>query len=217
MNRYSAPILLVLLFFGCRNHAPTTDPFFGRTIIPPPGTGSATGRCPDPYYQTPPIVQMPAAQAPPTVQTPPATSAQPSAGVSPYSAPRPLSTAPGGAATTAPSTVVPPPGTSDRNGPSNGNSTDPPTRGWVPPGSTSTTPNASQPGRTVSLPAAAGVTSRRADGSLDDRTPRPVDAADGSGGNPSPRAPIIRTLQPRPKTNGDGGRVIDLMDLPPAS
>ncbi|MBU4397727.1 MAG: hypothetical protein KKE86_00185 [Planctomycetes bacterium] len=211
MNRYSAPILLVLLFAGCRNHAPTVDPFFGRAIIPPPGTGSATGQYTDPYYQTPPMVQMP----PPTVSQPAGTTSRPgaSAGVAPpYSVPRPLSTGP---STFAPSTVAPPAGTNSPYVPPGGNPTTPPAPGWAPPRSTSSSTNAAGPGTTVSLPASAGVTSGRAGGSLDDRTPRPVDAT-GAGGNPSARAPIIRTLQPRTTTDG-GDRVIDIMDLPPAS
>ena len=206
MNRYSATILLVLLFAGCRNHAPTIDPFFGRAIIPPPGTGSATGQYTDPYYQTPPMVQMP----PPTVSQPAGTISRPgaAAGVAPpYPMPRPLSTGP--------STVAPPAGTNSPYAPPGGNPTTPTAPRWVPPGSTSSSTNAARPGTTVSLPASAGVTSGRTGGSLYDRTPRPIDTT-GAGGNTSVRAPIIRTLQPRTTTNG-GDRVIDIMDLPPAS
>ena len=219
MNRYSAPILLVLLFAGCQNHAPTADPFFGRTIIPPPGTGSATGQRPDPYYQTPPMVQMPS----PTVSQPTGTTSWPGAsagGVAPpySSAPRPLSAGP---STSAPSTVAPPARTNIPCVPPGGNPTTPTapttpaTPGWVLPGSTSSSTNAARRGTTVSLPVSAGTTSRRTGGSFYDRTPRPIDAT-GAGGKPSARPPIIRTLQPRRTTDG-GDRVIDIMDLPPAS
>ena len=78
MNRYLAPITVVLLSLaGCvsQSQVPKCDPFFGRTTIPPPPTGSAAGRCADPYYQT-----LPGAQTPPPPQSPgcpPASSAAP--------------------------------------------------------------------------------------------------------------------------------------------
>ena len=78
MNRYLAPITVVLLSLaGCvsQSQVPKCDPFFGRTTIPPPPTGSAAGRCADPYYQT-----LPGVQTPPPPQSPgcpPASSAAP--------------------------------------------------------------------------------------------------------------------------------------------
>ncbi len=58
MYRYSALSLVGLLLTGCVSQTPRDDPFFGRTRLPPPPTGSVTGRAADPYYQTPPVVQM---------------------------------------------------------------------------------------------------------------------------------------------------------------
>jgi hypothetical protein len=72
-----ALILLGAVVVGCKSQAPTADPFFGRTTIPPPPTGSVGGRPADPYYgnATP---QTPAATCPPAVQMPgPASTASP--------------------------------------------------------------------------------------------------------------------------------------------
>ena len=110
MIRFSAPILVgLLLMTGCTNtcQSPRTDPFFGRTTIPPPATGAASGRTPDPYYQTPPGIAVPAVQPGATVGTV-APSAPASSGWAPpitsgtnttspnRSAPRPSSTYPSG-------------------------------------------------------------------------------------------------------------------------
>ena len=92
MNRYFAPIAVVsLLLAGCTSpsQSPKCDPFFGRTTIPPPPTGSAAGRCPDPYYHTLPGVQTPS--PPPSPGCPPASSAAPAtppAGPSTWAAPQ---------------------------------------------------------------------------------------------------------------------------------
>ena len=92
MNRYLAPIAVVLLLLaGCTSpsQSPKCDPFFGRTTIPPPPTGSAAGRCPDPYYQNLPGVQTPAPS--PAPGCPPASSAAPvapPAGPSTWAAPQ---------------------------------------------------------------------------------------------------------------------------------
>jgi hypothetical protein len=48
----TALLLAALGTAGCRNSQPTSDPFFPRTTIPPPPTGSATG-APDAYYTNP--------------------------------------------------------------------------------------------------------------------------------------------------------------------
>ena len=57
---------------GCQSQAPVCDPFFGRTTIPPPPTGSVTGRPADPCYQPPALApsQAPAGTFPPVVQLP---------------------------------------------------------------------------------------------------------------------------------------------------
>lgn len=67
----TALLLAALGTAGCRNQ-PTSDPFFPRTTIPPPPTGSATG-APDAYY-TNPAPPM-SGSAPPFV--PPSTGAPP--------------------------------------------------------------------------------------------------------------------------------------------
>ncbi|MBN1395522.1 MAG: hypothetical protein JW959_10900 [Pirellulales bacterium] len=210
MYRYSALIVLIVLTAaGCRSTAPTSDPFFGRTTIPPPATGSATGACADPYYQNP----LTATTPPPGATQPTTTTIQPQTlgnGTSPYSAPRPLSTSPSTTkpASTAPATTAPPYKTNGAAPPTGNNPTTPNAPGWMPPG---TSTNLSRPGITVSLPASSNATVGRS-GSLDARTPRPVNSGDG---NQSARAPITRTLTPR-TTAADDDRVINLMDLPPA-
>ena len=64
---------------GCKNPAPVTDPFFGRSTIPPPPTGSVTGRPGEPNYQPAPSISspspMPGIATPPVVQIPPQTPA----------------------------------------------------------------------------------------------------------------------------------------------
>jgi hypothetical protein len=57
-------VILFLMFYGlpgCKSQTPSVDPFFGRTTIPPPATGSISGSAKDPYYQsTPPPQPNPA-------------------------------------------------------------------------------------------------------------------------------------------------------------
>jgi hypothetical protein len=107
MKRYFALMAVCIVLAGCaRSQSPATDPFFGRTSIPPPGTGSATGGGMDKYYQSPPVVQLPAGTQPgpqppgvtlPT--SPPATTPGPAAMTPGWSttpqSPRPTSTLPG--------------------------------------------------------------------------------------------------------------------------
>ena len=85
MTRPVILILVGLLLTGCKCQPPTSDPFFGRTTIPPPPTGSSTGQTVAPLYQAPPLVQAspqsPSSMAPPSVQMPgPALSAATPAG-----------------------------------------------------------------------------------------------------------------------------------------
>jgi hypothetical protein len=49
------PILIITwAMTGCKSQTPTVDPFFGRTTVPPPSTGSIAGQSTAPYY-TPPM------------------------------------------------------------------------------------------------------------------------------------------------------------------
>ena len=57
MKRAFLIILIALGLAGCKSQSPTVDPFFGRTTVPPPPTGSIAGRAADPYYQAAPPVQ----------------------------------------------------------------------------------------------------------------------------------------------------------------
>ena len=52
MKRLLAVLGLATVFIGCASRAPyAPDPFFGRTTVPPPGTGCATPQPPGaPYY-----------------------------------------------------------------------------------------------------------------------------------------------------------------------
>ena len=54
-------ILVATSLAGCKSQTTVTDPFFGRTTIPPPPTGSVSGRPADPCYQPPPLGQTPPA------------------------------------------------------------------------------------------------------------------------------------------------------------
>jgi len=80
MKRLFAMLVAVSALSGCKSQAPTgTDPFFGRTRVPPPGTGSISGGPTDPYYSgapgsTAPRYTPPAATAP---RTSPGTGTQP--------------------------------------------------------------------------------------------------------------------------------------------
>ena len=239
------PLMLILVglsLTGCKSQAPTNDPFFGRTTIPPPPTGSATGRFADPYYQTPPLTQtppqMPAAASPPLVQMPAQTPAGSSTYQPPTSPQLPPYQPPAAAATTTPS--VSPPGLAPNVSAPRPTSTAPgsslPARPtWVappagaagpyaPPGGslnyrgTSTQGSAplvpTQPDTRTSLPSIAGFSPARTITVSEDRTPKPVEdaPADGSVGG---RNPMIQTIQPRPR-DGASDRLIDIMDLPAA-
>ena len=63
MKRAFLIILLAVGLAGCQSQTPTVDPFFGRTTVPPPPTGSIAGRPADPYYQSAPGMQPGALQA----------------------------------------------------------------------------------------------------------------------------------------------------------
>ena len=82
MKRLLAMLVAVSALSGCRSEGPTgTDPFFGRTRVPPPGTGAISGGPTDPYYSGAPSSTAPR-YAPPTATSPwvsPGTGAQPPA------------------------------------------------------------------------------------------------------------------------------------------
>ncbi len=67
MTRPLILFVLGLVLAGCKSQPPTADPCFGRTTIPPPQTGSATGQAIDPCCQGAPLAQgpMPLRGAPP--------------------------------------------------------------------------------------------------------------------------------------------------------
>ncbi len=86
MKRLLALSIAVIVLSGCRGQGmPGTDPFFGHTRVPPPGTGSISGAPTDPYYggpnTVPPMVTIP--------QTPSAAGTQldPSSGGQGYNPP----------------------------------------------------------------------------------------------------------------------------------
>jgi hypothetical protein len=60
MKRLLAMLVAVSALSGCRSEGPTgTDPFFGRTRVPPPGTGAISGGPTDPYYSGAPSSTAP--------------------------------------------------------------------------------------------------------------------------------------------------------------
>ena len=50
MKRLFAVTFAAVTLVGCRSSGQATDPFFGRTTIEPPHTGSVLGQS-EPYYQ----------------------------------------------------------------------------------------------------------------------------------------------------------------------
>ncbi len=65
MKRLLAWATAALVFSGgCNQCRPLTDPFFGNTQVPPPGTGSISGQAVDPYYQPAPAGTAPSTFAP---------------------------------------------------------------------------------------------------------------------------------------------------------
>lgn len=63
MKRAIAMLFLACWLAGCKSQTPTVDPFFGRTTVPPPPTGSIPGQSADPYYRSAPGLQPPSLQA----------------------------------------------------------------------------------------------------------------------------------------------------------
>jgi hypothetical protein len=63
MKRAILILFIALGLAGCKSQTPTVDPFFGRTTVPPPGTGSIAGQGAAPYYQPAPTLQPPPLQA----------------------------------------------------------------------------------------------------------------------------------------------------------
>jgi hypothetical protein len=238
MKRLFSLILVGCVVAGCKSQTPMADPFFGRTTIPPPATGSVTGRPGDPCYQPPPLTQPPA-QAPsgvfpPQVQLPSqpssqsapglpsasaATSSQPAqpSGIAPsVSAPRPSSTSPGGGF------LAPRPSSTS---PSPGSPYVPPSSSpYTPPGNSfnyrgastqrSTPPALTQWNSSPPAPAFTNVAATRPSAAGDDRLPGPVDDTAGNG-SASNRQTMVRTLQPRVRDNASD-RPVDIMDLPNA-
>lgn len=231
-----ALILVGFLVAGCKSQAPTTDPFFGRTTIPPPSTGSVTGRPSDPGYQPPPLApaspQCPAGSLAPMVQMPsqpsaaassmparsaPASVAAPSGGNLPGVSPSVLAPRP---SSTMPSKTVPPQPSSSTpalSAPASGVTSPYPSsggaynfRGTSTQGSTSAA--SAQPNLRASSPSFTNVAATRTSISGDDRMPKPVDNA-AADGNLAGRQPIVRTIQPRARDDVSDSAV-DIVDLP---
>jgi hypothetical protein len=207
MKRFFALILVGLLVAGCKSQAPVCDPFFGRTTIPPPATGSITGRPADPGYQPPPLAPQSGA-CPPVVQMP----AQPSAQSAPLNMPGPVNQP-------APATVRPaiPPAT--QPGPSQ-NYPAPRPSSTVPGASlaprptplASSSPPAARSAATSVAPSFTNVAATRPGNAADDRMPKPVDDSPAAGGQTN-QPPITRTIQPR-GVDDASNRPVDIMDLP---
>ena len=198
MNRL-ALLMIGLLLAGCKSQAPMADPFFGRTTIPPPPTGSAMGR--DPYYPTPPTVQMPS-PTPPQPWCPPASSAA----TPPQPATSPSWTVPQGArnSTATPSSAVPP-GVAPNVLAPRPSSTAPYRTSPSSPG----TPGA---GNLYPPSGSGGYRGASLRGPLYDRIPRPIDDTRADVGLTG-RKPIVRTIHPRTSDDASN-RPVDITDLP---
>jgi hypothetical protein len=231
-------ILVGISVTGCKSQAPVTDPFFGRTTIPPPPTGTVNGRPNDPCYQPPPLVQTPAASStcPPSVQIPsqpsgqssniqpaPQTMAAPPASAAPvystpnYSAPRPATTGPANIYAPRPTSTAPATGTVNP-------SVSPGPSPYAPPGgannyrgtpSQGSTPSVStQPSARAAAPLYTNVSASGTGTAGNNRMPGPVDDA-AAAGSLAGRNPIIHTIQPR-TGNEVSNRAVDIADLPKA-
>jgi hypothetical protein len=234
-------ILVGLSVAGCKSQAPVCDPFFGRATIPPPPTGSVTGRPADPCYQPPPLVQTPSQSpqgaSPPTVQMPSQPSLQPQSGQPPVVA-QPLTSQPT-MPPAAPNQPASPPGLTPSFSAPRPSSTAPGNISPARPSSTAPAPGTNNlyapPGgsfdyrgsstRTGSVPLATTQPNSRASSALvtnvaasrtavagDDRMPGPVDDS-AADGSIAGRKPIIRTIQPR-TSNEASNRPVDILDLP---
>jgi hypothetical protein len=223
MTRPVILILVGLLLTGCKCQPPTSDPFFGRTTIPPPPTGSSTGQTVAPLYQAPPLVQAspqsPSSVAPPSVQmpgpalsaaTPPALQNASPPGIAPFATtPRPTSTLPGPAPAARSAPLASPVGTAPLYAPPGGTFN---YRGTSTQGSAPLVPT--QPETGGSLPSMVGVSASRTVGPPDDRTPKPVDDTLADGGAAGRKA-FVQTIQPRVKDDASS-RPINITDLPKA-
>ena len=210
MKWLSLLICAFVLLPGCcgRSSNSGTDPFYGYTRVPPPGTGSIYGQSTDPYYRgtpnsapnsTAPLFDQPKAPAPKTLPANPGTMAPVNPGAAPSDGNRYL-----------------PPGRSFNYQGQIGS-----------PGSGSAT--------RVRPPSYANRQSTAdAVPHLADRGTKP---ADRTAGNVTSRNPIIQVVPPRPKattisnsagTRANGvsiqprrstprGQAVDIMDLPDAS
>jgi len=212
MKRCLALLAAGMIACGCRSQSPGVDPFFGRTTVPAPATGTVSGHVIDPYLHSAPPSAVPAcpmvpgapagcgagtlAPSPmaPAVSLPPA-SATPSrtwtgAGTPAAAAPVPASALPAGQASPPMPSSDPrtsPPYTAPSPSPPSGAPA--PSPGQTNPGSPPTPASPTRgvgPGQANSAPsigtAVAGAST-----------------ADPGGGVSGGRERVIRILQPRPK------------------
>ena len=236
---FFAATLIALLTAGCKDTVPVADPFVNRTIIPPPPTGTATGRVPDANYQppsmsppsisghntmAPPSIQMPGtATAPSPVPGPTATPA-PMAGTttpSPYPSNSPAPSGTGFAPSATPNYNAPrPSSTMPRSAPA----IPTPTTGTTPGGSPYLPPNSNF----NSAPTDRGTSWQRNgapitnvstppnNALLDNRSPYPIDNTSTQNQNTrGGQVPIVQTIQPRSPT-GTSDQPVDILDLPKA-
>lgn len=185
MKRTLLLIVAAMVCGGCHNQGQSNvDPFFGRTTVPPPATGSVGAKPGTPSYQQPQLPQLPAGG---TLQ--PIPQLQPGA-----MAP---STVPGGAAgamTAPPSGLNPGATAGARPG-----STFPPATGWgltpLSPGTTATTPVA-----TPTMPVTASPTPFTA-------SPTPISTPMTPITTPAPSsgAPAAGSAAPTGSTPSPGG------------
>ena len=245
MEKMLPAVLTLLVLAGCQCPGQqATDPFFGRTTVPPPATGTVGPGAADPYYQQPPGQPL----QPQTLQPQPLQ-------------PQPLQPQP-----VQPQTLQPPPGYSAPVFSAPGTPTPPPasaygpTSGYgVPPGSASPTyapgpspaptpatgapsgapPAGVAPPSGYSAPGGSGY--RGTPTTMDwrpsiIRIPTDQESATSPADRPAEsvaqRPPIYRTLQPQPRPSGSEVSAVapsqnsatptpaepprDIMELPPA-
>jgi hypothetical protein len=239
MKRLLGLFVAVGVLCGCRGQSPPgSDPFFGRTAVPPPPTGSAAGRLPDPYYRAAPGAAAPLAPVPqvqqPGVSLPPASSG----GGSRYDPPGGSfnyrgASASGQANPTSPAEKWLPQVASSDNTPSRIRIIEPENR----PGPVNDTIQVAAVAANAKAGTAAGV-AYTAGATAASGASRPA-SGDALAGSLSGRPRVVRPLQPRPgpaeSTPGstDSGssatataaslqrvevppKSVDIMDLPPA-
>ncbi|HEY4761507.1 MAG TPA: hypothetical protein VIH42_13075 [Thermoguttaceae bacterium] len=224
MNRFFIIFIIACSLAGCKSQTPVVDPFFGRTTIPPPPTGSIPGQPVDPYYKSPAPLQ-PTPSYSPGITPPNQLQSVPQNNPGFYSPPANISVP---TPTSPPSSMPSSPAPSTWPG---GNRYTPPGGNFNYRGTSTQPPNVygtTASSTRVPTPYFAGGVPNRTSVPITDNSPRPIDdtvenvprpnqnvsnsapvfapAGNPAGSNISltGRSPILRTLEPQPNSQNNG-------------